>query len=415
MGRSPARQKRQKGAVLVIVALLIVVFVAFAALSIDIGHLYVVRNELQNGADAGALAGARVLYLESDATQVNVGANEVANAAAVSNLSEKLPVEVGVEDVQRGHWSFTTQTFTANDSMQAPELWDASTQELDLDPNFVNAVRVVARRETIPAASFFAQAIGYGGLPMRAEAVAYLGFAGTLHPLDVDQPIAICDAAINTDGVYTCNVGRMISSGQGSSTPINTGAWTDFNQDNPCSGGTNSNAIKGLVCDEGNPGALLMGEDMALTNGQVDVAFQQLDQCWRQATNRTEPWNMTLPVIECGGDNDLHVTTCAPLISAVNVNVLWINRQNDPKYNNVPNQMAGFNDYTDWDPPSSVQGLARWTDFTTHFNLQDMDGNPAPYLTKTIYFAPDCSPHAPAGNTAGRNFGVMAKIPVLVQ
>ncbi|MFC1610194.1 TadG family pilus assembly protein [Myxococcota bacterium] len=408
-------RKGQQGAVLVVVALLMVVFVAFAALAIDIGHLYVVRNELQNAADAGALAGARVLYLESDGTQVNAGASEVATAAAVSNLSERLPVEVGVGDAQRGHWSFTTRTFTPNDNLQPAELWGVSTQDLDLDIDFINAVKVTARREAIPAASFFAQALGYGGLPLRAEAVAYLGFAGSLHPGDGDQPIAICDAAINTDGVYTCNVGRMISSGQGDSTPINTGAWSDFNQDDPCSGGTNSNAIRELVCEEGNVGSLLLGDDMALTNGQVDTALQDLMQCWTAATNQIVPWNMTLPVIKCGGSTDLHVTTCAPIIGAVNVNILWINRQTDPQYNDVPVQMAGVNNFTEWNPPSTLQGLARWDNFTAHFNLQDMDGNPAPYLSKTLYFAPDCSPHAPAGTTAGENFGVLAKIPVLVQ
>ena len=46
------------------------VFLGIAALAIDLSHLYVVRNELQNAADAGALAGARFLYNE-DGTLVN--------------------------------------------------------------------------------------------------------------------------------------------------------------------------------------------------------------------------------------------------------------------------------------------------------------------------------------------------------
>ena len=36
------------------------------ALAIDVNHLYVVKNELQNAADSGALAGAVALYADLD-------------------------------------------------------------------------------------------------------------------------------------------------------------------------------------------------------------------------------------------------------------------------------------------------------------------------------------------------------------
>jgi len=47
-----------RGQVLVILALGIVVLLGMAALAIDVGFIYTVRNELQRSADAGALAGA---------------------------------------------------------------------------------------------------------------------------------------------------------------------------------------------------------------------------------------------------------------------------------------------------------------------------------------------------------------------
>ena len=50
-----------KGQVLVLVALAIVVLLGFAALGIDVGFMYSVRHELQRSADAGALAGASAL------------------------------------------------------------------------------------------------------------------------------------------------------------------------------------------------------------------------------------------------------------------------------------------------------------------------------------------------------------------
>jgi Flp pilus assembly protein TadG len=52
---------QEDGVTLVLIAFLTVIFVAFTAMAVDIAHLYVVRNELHNAPDAGALAGARRL------------------------------------------------------------------------------------------------------------------------------------------------------------------------------------------------------------------------------------------------------------------------------------------------------------------------------------------------------------------
>jgi hypothetical protein len=50
--------RKQRGQVLVQVAMLMVVFLAFLALAIDMGHIFNERRHMQNAADAGALAGA---------------------------------------------------------------------------------------------------------------------------------------------------------------------------------------------------------------------------------------------------------------------------------------------------------------------------------------------------------------------
>jgi hypothetical protein len=122
---------------------------------------------------------------------------------------------------------------------------------------------------------------------------------------------------------------------------------------------------------------------------------------------------MTLPVVSCPGNN---VGTCEGLKGAVNVNVVWITEAGeDPGYNNAPTEMAGVGDeYGSWSS-SSPDGQVRWNSFVTHFNLKNVDGSPAPYQKKAIYFLPDCTPHEPAGTTGGENFGVLAKIPVLVK
>lgn len=62
---------RQKGAMLITVTLLLITLVGFAALAFDIGHIMVVRNELQNGADASALAGANCLNKQTATSGVD--------------------------------------------------------------------------------------------------------------------------------------------------------------------------------------------------------------------------------------------------------------------------------------------------------------------------------------------------------
>ncbi len=54
-------------------------------------------------------------------------------------------------------------------------------------------------------------------------------------------------------------------------------------------------------------------------------------------------------------------------------------------------------------------GEVRWTSFVQNFNLQRLNGSPASYRRKSIYFLPDCNDHQPKGRTGGENFGIMAK------
>lgn len=73
---------RQRGAVAIMFGLSIFVLFGFMALAIDLGRIYVLRTELQNAADASALAGAK----ELNQTQAGVAsAVSFAIATAVQN------------------------------------------------------------------------------------------------------------------------------------------------------------------------------------------------------------------------------------------------------------------------------------------------------------------------------------------
>ncbi len=58
MQRAPSRQS---GAILMMTILFLILLLGFAALALDLGRLYVLRTEMQNAADAAALAAAREL------------------------------------------------------------------------------------------------------------------------------------------------------------------------------------------------------------------------------------------------------------------------------------------------------------------------------------------------------------------
>ena len=133
---SVLRHNNERGVTALVVALVMFPLLAIAALAVDVSHLYVVNNELQNAADAGALAGARNLY-DDDGTLVNVGANAIAQNAALANMSENIPVEVGGADVERGHWRFSNRTFTPNNSTAPVDLWDFTSEELDDNMNLL--------------------------------------------------------------------------------------------------------------------------------------------------------------------------------------------------------------------------------------------------------------------------------------
>ena len=268
-------------------------------------------------------------------------------------------------DVQRGHWCFANHTFTPNDSTYPVDLWGVSEEDLDANTDFINAVRVVARRQTTPAASFFAKLFGFEDFDLSAEAVGYIGFAGTLAPGDVDAPIAICSQSITDNkgdecgGVYECNIGYMLSDGQDK----NTAAWTNFTQ--PCSTADTGSLRELLTCTKANPNEITLGASIGATNGVVDAVInhpthESLMDCWKSAYFDSDgdgtkdslidtdgdgwpdrPWNISLPVVNCPS---FQVSNCMETCGAVNVNLVWILEKENDINEDAPKKM--FNPLT---------------------------------------------------------------------
>jgi Putative Flp pilus-assembly TadE/G-like len=100
--RTPQRQRARddRGAVLVHVAVAILALLAFSALAIDLGAMWVGRRQAQNAADAAALAGALSLAFDSPADIPR--AREAARAVGVTNLvwGAAPSIDLALNDVQ---------------------------------------------------------------------------------------------------------------------------------------------------------------------------------------------------------------------------------------------------------------------------------------------------------------------------
>ena len=150
---------RQRGAVLVWTAILVVVLLSCVALAVDVGYLYVTRAQLQNAADAGALAAMAAVREGASRTE----AQEAALAVAHANQAAGAKVQLNPDaDIIFGSYDAAHQRFQ-------PGAYFAD----------ATAALVVARRtEGSPAGPvplFFAPVFGRQLADVSASGVAMLG------------------------------------------------------------------------------------------------------------------------------------------------------------------------------------------------------------------------------------------------
>lgn len=149
----PNRQKQKhrgmnrRGAILVLTAILMVAIFGFVAMSLDVGYMTVVRNELQNATDAAALAGATELMNGAEAVKL------AAKSTAQSNKAGGVDVALNDAEIELGYYNLINRTFTAGGTN-------------------LNAVRVVAHVVDKPL--FFAPVIKINKFQTTTEAIAML-------------------------------------------------------------------------------------------------------------------------------------------------------------------------------------------------------------------------------------------------
>lgn len=185
------KDKRQKGAVAVTVAILLILMIGFAALAVDIGYLMVTRNELQNVADAAALAAARQLGnayqhmsfeeqqsydCTSSTTLSCLQVIDIAQQVGLENRAAQANITIRAEDVVIGLWDQNT------------------TPRFTVGTDHPNAVQVTARRDALvndPITTFLAGVIGVETMGVVAQATAALTGQSSVDPGELELPVGI--------------------------------------------------------------------------------------------------------------------------------------------------------------------------------------------------------------------------------
>jgi Flp pilus assembly protein TadG len=285
---APLRNSR--GAAAVMVAITMVVMLAMAAMALDVGHALVARNELQNAADAGALAGARALGLiyesmpsssyasyvisTGDTATVSSAVQSTAllNAAAGANIS------VNGGDIQVGVWDSATRTFTPT-------------------ANVPRAVRVITRRDGAangPISTFLAQVIGVTSVNVNAVATAQLTAIGSSIPGALDLPLAISELFFSQFG---CGDSIMLYPSNG--TPQSCAGFTTFDQAPPNDSRMRS-ILDGMIAGTYQSPSTIAGQtQLQFTNGTLsNPTWDALTALFQQRSAGTGYWDAFVPVYQ---------------------------------------------------------------------------------------------------------------------
>jgi len=266
-------QKRAQGSVVVFLAPLLFIIVAFVALAVDLGRAYVAKNQLQNAADAAALAGAAVLAKPStDQPNANYAhpnwdfADSRTHYAITLNRADNRALTDG--DVEVGYWNLHHQPEGMQAKTITPTLFDKP------------AVRV-----TIKLAD------GYNGGPLKLlfAPVIKLFFAdiSASSLALISAPAQVAPGALFPTAMASCLFSHYWDATTGKPKldpatgkpyvfkigsayhypPCSSGEWTSFQVD-----ANSVVAIRDLIAN-GNPGSLSVGQNVWVQTGVKSALY----------------------------------------------------------------------------------------------------------------------------------------------
>ncbi len=282
-------RRGQRGAIAPLAAIMLIMLLSFAALAIDIAYDYIVRNELQNAADAAALAGAAYLYptIGTPPTPNWDLAKTKADTAVGLNKATKVTLIPGSGDqVTAGYWNFGTLFGTPPSSLQLTSITPGANDF----PAIKVTVSKTSGNSNGAVDTFFAKIFGINSVNVGATAVAVGGIGPgstteNLFPVAVTQCMfnnywnSTTQQPINDPGTgapYIFNIG---SSYHYSGCDI--GQWSTFNMDT-----TNVPDVRNLIdyadgaqTTNPNPIPLQTGGSTYIEPGTKTTLFDYVNNC----------------------------------------------------------------------------------------------------------------------------------------
>ena len=309
---------QQKGAVTVLVALTLPVLVGAAALAVDLAYLHVVRNELQNDADAAALAGARALYKKNLAAADWTSAADTARNAIALNRAASHALADG--QVQTGYWDTQQTTAGLQGLPMTPSATDAPAVQVSLAKS--------DGQNQGPVLTFLANIWGISSVPVRVTAVAGVTSPGIVKPGGL-FPLAISDCMYQkfwsmqsagpridptTGKPYVFKIGSLYHYEN-----CNSGEWSSLNVRAP-----GANTIDTMI-ETGNPVAMSVGDEAWMQSGVKASLYADVKKCSAAGNKQCEYVVVpTLSQVVSGTSATIVGFACLHVLNAVGRNEKYV-------------------------------------------------------------------------------------------
>jgi hypothetical protein len=299
----------QRGGVIIMVALCVVVLLSFAALVVDIGYGLVVKNQLHNVADSAALAGTRQLgriycpeldpvnpcipYAQQQ-SYVLTAADRAAIVAEVQDAASKnaaggISISVDAADIRIGDWDVPTRTFTPTDTRPL-------------------AVEVTARRDGSangPVSTFLGNIMGVSSISVRAtsmrnglpeEPTAALTGVSSVDEGELDIPVALSQSRFTGGEDAFC--GDLIKFSPPTD-PDACGGWTTFTDPTNVNDNKIRNILEGMYDGSYQSPKVSVGDQIYVKNGVLSTpTFNDLLALYNAKKDADGTWKTLVPVYD---------------------------------------------------------------------------------------------------------------------
>jgi len=307
---------RERGAVSILMAVMIVGLVGVAAFAIDIGYGLVVKSELQNIADTSTLAGTRELAIVYRDMQTTAGTDSYWGKHYLTS-SERAQIESKINTYSQANKAGSVSISIASGDVTYGKYNDSTKEIEPTDPLYtgVMGLKVTARRDANSNSvvdTFLARVLGINSMSITAESGAALSALRKAPQGKLGIPVGISEfwfkaknspcghhdtgSGADNHGIRLYptgpQTGETITNAQGCA------GWHTYT-DYPASASKLKN-----VLDDQKTGSYISPETEAnvtsynFTGGVIATAFTKMMQLFNAMKDTDGTWTTVVPVYE---------------------------------------------------------------------------------------------------------------------